>query len=858
MKYLLAVLLPLLTCLGAFAIESETIDRLERFNPRHAEEILAARDTLDGFPLECYDFVLDYASDRDLAVFNAEFLLENQRLALKTRSYPFAGNIPDVEFLHFVLPPRISQEPFEPWRAQFFDELKPLVEDAQTIEEAILLINLWCAEQMSFQQTNGRDQAPLTTIKRGRGRCEEMMILFIAAAKAVGIPSRPASAPFWNFTDNNHAWTEVWTPDGWQFLGSGEPANRLNQSWFTRTTQRATLVTARAYGEYDAPNTLRIKDRASLIATTRYYTTPYPVHIRVEDEDGDPLSEATVTLYAASYGGLFPLTTLETGEDGLASLELGPGSVFVTASHEDRTGRAVLVHMNGESDIVLRCSEDKRWDEDFVLQFPPVPQTSPVSDAPEVLDRFPQRRELASLRLKNRMCGYRKPREFLEHYDLFPDHDESPDELKKRRNDYLELCDDLAGAAEDYLALLNQYPPGSVESRVLIELISHWDTKELVEIPDRDNIDELVGILVAGRNRFALPDTLWRAGVLKPTFSSERTPQNGWYRRFYEMVKPLARDSLTETAMAVTDWVDDRIEIDQELVYSYFTGTMNPLQLLDMKYVSELSRLVLIDKACVFLGVPTRWVGHLQYNDGADWVAFGQDEEETPKTPQTFTLSLQIDGETVKPQPFRNYLLMVLDKDGDFHYTYFDDKETGERTTVEYWPEPESQYFVSASVRNANGDAHIRLIPLDANTSEVVVSIDTPKEYIEANQSGLALPERIRNELTEKEPWFVVVFHENDSETQVRLRNEMDQYRTKLAESGIRQLFYTVSGGSRSPVVEDDGQIIRMSGASPFEGEFALEDYPFTFVIDREGTQILSTSGLRIGLMDLVLRMLKE
>jgi len=86
-------------------------------------------------------------------------------LRSKTKKFKYANYSEDI-FRHFVLPHRVSQEPLEDWREKFYTELKPLVENVEDIKEAAILVNLWALEQITFKQTSGRDQAPLTTIKK--------------------------------------------------------------------------------------------------------------------------------------------------------------------------------------------------------------------------------------------------------------------------------------------------------------------------------------------------------------------------------------------------------------------------------------------------------------------------------------------------------------------------------------------------------------------------------------------------------------------------------------------------------------------------------------------------------------------
>ncbi len=329
MKKLFIVLL-LFSITFIYANELTITEKIEKYSGENADELTQLLETQEGDTLRYLNFLLENCSNNDLSVLTEDYLMTNIEFAIKAKKFKYANYSEDI-FRHFVLPHRVSQEPLEDWREKFYTELKPLVENVEDIKEAAILVNLWALEQITFKQTSGRDQAPLTTIKRGIGRCEEMMILYIAAARSVGIPTRTASVPFWNFTNNNHAWVEIWTPDGWKYTGGAEPANSLNKAWFTKTSQRATLITSRAFGNYESKNTIKRKDNVTTISSIEYYTDFEYVQIKVKDEENKLVTDANVVLYAASYGGLFPITELKSDENGLVKIPLGKGTVFVTA-----------------------------------------------------------------------------------------------------------------------------------------------------------------------------------------------------------------------------------------------------------------------------------------------------------------------------------------------------------------------------------------------------------------------------------------------------------------------------------------------------------------------------------------------
>jgi len=278
------IFLILLTIINLHLFASTT-EKIEQFAGENAVDLLELYQEGNSY----HQFLLNVISPNDLAVVTPAFLQTNLEFALQSREFEYC-TYDDIIFRHFVLPYRISQEPLEEWREFFFETLSPLVKEAKSIEEAAILVNLWVTEQMTFKQTHGRDQTPLTTLKRGFGRCEESMIFYIAAARSVGIPARPASVPFWNFTDNNHAWVEIWTPEGWKYLGEAE--NALNRAWFSKTTERATLITAKAIGNYPGDNIIKQENNVTTLSSIEYYTDSKPGEITVIDEQKKPVENA--------------------------------------------------------------------------------------------------------------------------------------------------------------------------------------------------------------------------------------------------------------------------------------------------------------------------------------------------------------------------------------------------------------------------------------------------------------------------------------------------------------------------------------------------------------------------------------
>lgn len=333
---------------------------------------------------EDYQFLLAYLPLSDLATMSGADLAENVVLTHRAKDrFPWGKNIPREIWRHFVLPHRISQEPFVKWRAKLWEELSGRVEGLK-MGEAALEVNHWCHEWATYQPTDGRDQDPLTTMRSGFGRCEEEMILTIAALRAVGIPARQCYTPYWAHTDDNHAWVEVWVDGGWHYLGACEPAPELDQAWFSGPVQRALLVVSTAYGDYQGPEpVLRRFGRSTNLNSTAVYGPTRLLRLGLVSPAGDPRPHKKLVLSLFNYGGWMPFLALYTDSTGWVEVECGLGDLVVT-SGEEKWWTMELVKGSDRS-VQLIAQKRKMEEKELVWEYCPPPQrerrTRPLASA---------------------------------------------------------------------------------------------------------------------------------------------------------------------------------------------------------------------------------------------------------------------------------------------------------------------------------------------------------------------------------------------------------------------------------------------------------------------------------------------
>ena len=208
---------------------------------------------------EALQFLYAYMPLADVTDYPTSFFLENVRSSFEARQQMAWGSkVPELLFRHFVLPVRINNENLDNSRMVFFKELKERVK-GMSMKDAILEVNHWCHERVTYQPSDGRTSAPLSTIRSAYGRCGEQSTFTVAALRAIGIPARQVYTPRWAHTDDNHAWVEAWADGTWYFLGACEPEAVLNLAWFNAPASRAMLMHTKAFGDYNGPEEVMLR-----------------------------------------------------------------------------------------------------------------------------------------------------------------------------------------------------------------------------------------------------------------------------------------------------------------------------------------------------------------------------------------------------------------------------------------------------------------------------------------------------------------------------------------------------------------------------------------------------------------------
>jgi hypothetical protein len=670
-------------------------------------------------------FLLAYLPLSDLASAKGEELLENVHFAESTRTkFLWGAQISDELFRNFVLPHRVTQEPYVyGWRKEFYDDIGPRVKNL-SMTGAALEVNHWCHEKATYQPSDSRDQDPLTTIRAGLGRCEEEMILAICALRSVGIPARQCYTPYWPHMDDNHAWVEVWTDGKWHYFGACEPDVALDRAWFTNAAARAMLVVSTSYGDYqgDEP-VLRRVGRTTLINSTAVYGPTHRVNVRLENQRGRPLPKANVVFSLFNYGALLPAIALETDSAGDVNLTCGLGDWFVSAGKDEW---AALKHITAADTVVfLRLGEPEAMREMTEVAYTPPPEA-------------PQKENVAQDSLFT--CRLANEDSIRESFwgtwarELWLELDSThwrPDSIRIAKDaaecglDGAKVYNLLMKARGNwgnlYIFLFDNYPMVARNQEVLVlwPFQARWVLlNQLTEKDARDfsrSVLEDHTVYVSLTHRLHEKDSTARDRyekyVVAPRIDKE--PSRAWRGALYDFEKANRKLLKAKGDKAVMKWLRKNIKIDKDR--DRLGPPLTPAECLALRRgtVDDIERLYV--GLCRVREIPARFdpvSNRLQRWERDAWlnVDLGVREKrrESPTARGFLTvIPADSDSTTLNARYNREWAVQMWDKD------HFTDVDFGFETTFkdQAWPKelPVGLYCLTSGIRRKDGSVPLRM-----------------------------------------------------------------------------------------------------------------------------------------------------
>lgn len=342
---------------------------------------------------EALDFLYRHMPHPDRAMHDSAFWGANVDASLRARAeMPWGAQVPMREWLHFVLPVRVNNEDLDLSRPLFYEELKERVK-GKTMPEAILEVNHWCHEKVTYRASDARTSSPLSSVSQAIGRCGEESTFAVAALRSVGIPARQVYTPRWAHTDDNHAWVEAWADGRWHFLGACEPEPILDLAWFNVPASRGMMMHTNVFGDYRGPEQVMDRnDHYTTINVTGNYAPTAGTAVTVLDSLGHPVPGATVAFCIYNYAEYYPMARLRADASGTARLLTGRGDMVVWATDGKRFGLQKATAGDSLS-VSLAYTPASRATLDFDLTPPPASASLPRATPDQAQDN---RRRLAA------------------------------------------------------------------------------------------------------------------------------------------------------------------------------------------------------------------------------------------------------------------------------------------------------------------------------------------------------------------------------------------------------------------------------------------------------------------------------
>lgn len=553
--------------------------------------------TLTTAEREALTYLYAYMPLQDMANHDGEFFLRAVRATLSARAEMSWGeSIPEEIFLSFVLPVRVNNENLDEARPVLYAALKDRVKGL-SLEDAILEVNHWCHEKVTYRSTDGRTSAPLATIRTSWGRCGEETVLAVAALRAVGIPARQIYTPRWAHVDDNHAWVEAWLDGEWHYLGACEPEPVLDMAWFREPARRAMMTHTRVYGGSSSNDfKVRANPYHDEIQVLYAYAPMIERRVKVVDSSDRPVQGALVEFGLYNYAEFFPLSSPTTDAMGRAMLPSGRGDLRIWASKGNQSGSGIL---KGEADeVVIKLGPFNTEDRvEFIDIHPPAePIPVPVEVTLEAQETN-QKRLAEEDRIRKAYIATFVNRgrsdELAEELDL--DADMLWALLNKSQGNHAEIINFLDASMPENLqwAMLLL---GSVSEKDLRDTPApvlsdhlHFILEEAKTLPDPDemSIDEW--------ERFV-------SYILSPRIHNELlTP---WRSDLRDIFDESEMNAFKRNPTRVVDWVRGNIKIDDTA--NWLNVPIGPMGTARLKVADSLGRDILFVAICRTAGIPAR------------------------------------------------------------------------------------------------------------------------------------------------------------------------------------------------------------------------------------------------------------
>ena len=720
------------------------------------------------------EFLYQYMPLGDQVDYTEDYYRECVSYAFKAKAeLPWGEDVPEREFKHFVLPPRVNNENLDRFRATYYDELKGRVKDL-SLYDAVLEVNHWCHEHVNYKGSDSRTSAPMATVKTSWGRCGEESTLLVTALRTVGIPARQVYTPRWAHCDDNHAWVEAWVDGQWHFLGACEPEPVLDLGWFNEPASRTLLLHTKVFGNYDGPE--------EVISRSPYYTEINVVDnyaktakttFTVLDQDGKTQPNIQVEFKIYNYAEFCTVVRKTTDNNGQTWLTAGLGCMMAYAANDGHFGFHVF--KSGEQDEVIIVLDHQKDTKDN-FEFDMIPP-SPSALSPEVT---PEMRAENDLRVKYE--------DSLRNAYIA--------DCKKAQNELIantgnkSLCSIYEKTWGNYQTIADFVAYAQAESKEIkaVNLLQNITDKDLRDISlevlknHLDNTPELTSSIIS------MPPELYDKYILSPRISNEMIVP--WRKTLAEFFPEDERMKYHDNAALITDWIKKNVEVNDDLNPQRYP--ISPLGVLKARKADSHSRDIFFVAMARSLGIAAQINpvnGIVQCFNKNQWI--NVDFEATqPVNSAVGYLDLQYQpiATVSDPKYYTHFSIKKFDGNS-FNLLAYDAKDPGidDGMTLSTFDHPtpldEGYYILTSGTRLEDGTAltHSEFFTIKAGETtkvKLVLREHKHKPQVIGHFDAGNLVEGI-------EGYYILGLLDQGSEPTTHALNDIDAFRESFDKTGI-------------------------------------------------------------------------
>ena len=805
---------------------------------------------------EALKFLYAFMPLSDLADYSGDFFLANINMSLRAQSDTKWGkDIPEEVFLHYVLPCRINNENLDSFRINYYNELMERIK-GRDIKEAALEINHWCHEKVSYQPSDDRTSAPMSTILSTRGRCGEESTFTVAALRTVGIPARQVYTPRWAHTDDNHAWVEIWINGQWFYMGACEPEPLLNRGWFTEPARRAMLVHTKSFGAFrGTENVINRHDNFTDINNLAKYAVTKKITVKTLDNENVPLSNAKVEYQLYNYSEFYPLAVVPTNEDGISQFETGLGDLLIWAHKGDNFDfKKISV---GETDtLILKLTKKELGSisTDLDLDVPVILSPLPVPSK-ELIEQNSQRINKENNIRQKYTDSWMKPAEAKTlALRLNIDSSRVMSIIARSMGNYKEISSFLSETPESILLFAMSF----------LEILPDKDLRDIKSTTLSDHLrNSTVPVSIPGES----DNKLFLENILNPRVANELLVP--WRHYFLTKLPSQLLINGSHDPSLIIQYLNDNIRIaDDE---NYYQTPLTPIGVNELKVSDTGSRAICFVAICRSLGISSRLEPGRnvpQYFFNKNWHDVYFSDQRQPDQHKGY-LKLQSGDTNPVPEYYIHFTLARFENgryntlEYDYNKKITDFKEalplpSGHYMLVTGNRLSDSKILSNISFFDLSENEHKTIdvkIRKDASEKKILGKIDLKKIYTlsHLNNSSQSC---INNK------GLVIIWIDPEKEPTKHIFNDLPLLKTELDVWGGKFLFLSDSNSfnpenvkglpaNSSFGIDNQMSVLKNSLKLNLPPELNL---PVVLITDRDGNILFISTGYRIGIGEQILK----